>query len=82
MTEETHQVILRPSFTGIPNTCVSWFKNGKQLSSNDDYIIKPDGSLYLPCVKKEQAGMLVNNIIYQLFSKSINKNKFLILLAE
>ena len=60
MIKETQQLILCPIYTGRPTPRITWLKNGRRLISGEDQDINPDGSLYMPCVRKEQAGKLVN----------------------
>ena len=66
LTEESQQVIMRPTYTGMPTPSITWLRNGQLLSSGNDQDINLDGSLCLPCVRKEHAGRFVtvgNNLI-------------------
>jgi len=81
MTEETQQVILEPIYIGRPTPSLTWLKNGKQLTSREEHNINPDGSLYLPCVSKEQAGRLVKDLKSIMFGTVCNYILKLIVLA-
>ena len=62
LSEESEQVLLSPNFTGAPDLKITWLRNGEKINCDDDYDIRPDGSLYLPCVKKNHAGRSVAQI--------------------